>query len=212
MRIAIVNDTILIVEFLRKIVLSVADHEIVWVARNGAEAVEKCAADTPDLILMDLIMPVMDGFEATAAIRDLNLGYEPTIVAVSASVFDVTKEQCQLAGCDDYLVKPFNLEHLLDTIEGLTHIHWLYEDDDVSDNKEQVPADSEIIPPPIEQLSRLHTLIMMGDMDALQAEARSIAELAPQYAAFVDAITMLAHDFKLDELQNLIEQQMEVGN
>ena len=65
MRIAIVNDMLFAVEALRRVVTSVPDYEIAWVARHGAEAVEKCAADTPDVILMDLIMPVMDGVEAT---------------------------------------------------------------------------------------------------------------------------------------------------
>jgi two-component system response regulator WspF len=70
MRIAIVNDTILAVEALRRILVYIPEHELIWTARNGAEAVEKCAADTPDLILMDLIMPVMDGVEATRRIME----------------------------------------------------------------------------------------------------------------------------------------------
>ncbi|MCR8932909.1 MULTISPECIES: chemotaxis response regulator protein-glutamate methylesterase [Pseudomonas] len=68
MRIAIVNDMPLAVEALRRALAFEPAHQVVWVARNGAEAVQLCAENTPDLILMDLIMPIMDGVEATRRI------------------------------------------------------------------------------------------------------------------------------------------------
>ena len=68
MNIAIVNDSIIIAEALRRIVTVTSEHRVVWIAQSGAEALSKCAESSPDLILMDLIMPHMDGIETTRQI------------------------------------------------------------------------------------------------------------------------------------------------
>ncbi len=72
MRIGIVNDLPMAVEALRRAITLRPAHQVVWVARNGAEAVELCAREKPDIVLMDLIMPVMDGVEATRRIIAAN--------------------------------------------------------------------------------------------------------------------------------------------
>ncbi|HVY13850.1 MAG TPA: chemotaxis response regulator protein-glutamate methylesterase [Rhodopila sp.] len=68
MKIGIVNDMPIAVEALRRVLALESAYEVVWVARNGQEAVQACACRLPDLVLMDLIMPVMDGVEATRQI------------------------------------------------------------------------------------------------------------------------------------------------
>lgn len=83
MRIGIVNDSVMAVEALRRVVTSVPEHSVAWIAHDGAESVWRCTQERPDLILMDLIMPMMDGVEATRRIME----HTPCpIVIVTATV------------------------------------------------------------------------------------------------------------------------------
>ena len=83
-------------------------------AKNGQEAVDLALSDKPDLILMDLKMPVMNGLDATRQIK----AHQPEIpiIALTANAFDNDRQRALEAGCDDFLSKPVNAALCLQTI------------------------------------------------------------------------------------------------
>lgn len=92
-------------------------------ATNGAEAVEQFNLHTPNLILMDLSMPVMDGFEATRQIfAKVAAGeiVQPVILAVSANVTPEWRESCLKIGMEDFIEKPIDFEYLIPKISTLS--------------------------------------------------------------------------------------------
>ena len=84
-------------------------------AHNGIEAVTLCEDEHPDLILMDIRMPDMNGLDATRIIKEVN--HDIPIIALSAYAFDENIREAMAAGCDKFLAKPFKVEDLLDTVE-----------------------------------------------------------------------------------------------
>ena len=89
----------------------------VQVAADGRTAVEQAARGAFDVILMDLQMPEMDGFQATAAIRALPGLARVPIIALTTHTMVGDRERCLAAGMDDYLAKPLNLRELADVVE-----------------------------------------------------------------------------------------------
>jgi len=96
MRIAIVNDMPMVRELLRRLIAGIPDCEVAWSAGDGQEAVEKCAEDTPDLLIMDIVMPRLDGVGATRQIMKKSpcpiLIVTATVDGNSANVFEALGE------------------------------------------------------------------------------------------------------------------------
>ncbi|WP_088653622.1 response regulator [Geofilum rhodophaeum] len=95
---------------------------VIDIANNGAEAVQKVRETRYDLVLMDLMMPVMDGFEATVSIRSFEKeqNVHPTpIIGLTANTFDADREKCLAIGMDEYMAKPFDFTVFKAILENL---------------------------------------------------------------------------------------------
>ncbi len=98
--------------------LSAAGYRLV-VARDGAEAIERVKESQPDLVLMDVQMPVMDGLEATRQLRADSRFRDLPIITLTALAMPGDRERCLAAGANEYISKPVSLKHLVNTIESL---------------------------------------------------------------------------------------------
>jgi len=99
-----------------------AGHTVA-IAENGQEAAEMCSSGRFDLVLMDIHMPVLDGFEATTRIREMDRskGIHTPLVALTANAMTGDRERCLRAGMDGYMAKPVSREVLLETIAQFTN-------------------------------------------------------------------------------------------
>ncbi len=98
--------------------LAVLGYETVM-AKNGLEAVEIAGAELPDMIVMDMLMPVMNGFQATERIRRTPKIRNVPILAATVLSLPGDRERCIASGCDDYLSKPFTYRQLEAVIKRL---------------------------------------------------------------------------------------------
>jgi CheY-like chemotaxis protein len=98
--------------------LSRKGHEVI-LAVDGAEGIRRAQADRPDLVLMDLSLPEVDGWEATRQIKGSDSGAAMPIIALTAHAMQGDRERALAAGADDYDTKPVDFKRLLGKIEAL---------------------------------------------------------------------------------------------
>lgn len=116
-KVLIVEDAPFIREMIRDILES-HDHEIVGEAANGLEAIEKYKALKPDVVLMDILMPGMDGLSAIMKIIEQDP--KARIIVVSALVKEALRKEAMRAGAIDFVAKPFQVERLLEAVRAAT--------------------------------------------------------------------------------------------
>jgi signal transduction histidine kinase/ligand-binding sensor domain-containing protein/FixJ family two-component response regulator len=169
---------------------------------DGQQAVEEAQAWQPNVILMDLVMPVKTGIEATQEIRQRPALASVLIIAVSASVLDVDEEKSRVAGCDAFLHKPVKMEKLLDLLETHLKLNWLRTEPKEQGETVAVP----LIPLPQEELAMLYKLAQSGRILDIQAHADHLARLNEAYLPFCDRLQELAKGFEVEQIVAFVGQ------
>lgn len=177
-------------------------------AINGKEAVEKFKSWKPQLIWMDCRMPVMDGYEATRLIRESEGGGEVIIIAITANVFEHSKENVMESGCNDVVHKPFLKDDILNSIKENTDLEFIYEENPIETIVEQKKLNGvskefkqKISSIPKELLIKIRKAVVELNIEESQALINDIKEMDPEMGAILDKSL---ENFDFQTLQKLI--------
>ncbi|MFP6850630.1 MAG: ATP-binding protein [Pseudomonas sp.] len=169
-------------------------------AASGQEAIRQAALLFPDLILMDLSMPQMDGWETSRLIRR-NAQSQAPIIVISANAFADDRERSVAAACNDYLAKPVHTPELLDRIQKQLNLQWLRRTAPL-----QIPALENNVRPSAEDLEALRELGAMGYIRGIQEKLDAIDRLTPSSASFTAPLRALVKSYRLDEFNRQLKE------
>jgi PAS domain S-box-containing protein len=175
-------------------------------ACNGSEALEVAARFHPDLVVMDLMMPVMDGFEATRRLRSSPQTAGLPIIATSASATTQTEVRSREAGASEFVSKPIREPLLLDAIAVLLQLEWIVDKTAVSHVNGSGSEDGDVVPPPPDEMEVLRGLALAGNMRSIRDRADHVRGLDPRYAAFAAQLQALAEGYQSSAITTMIER------
>jgi CheY-like chemotaxis protein len=173
---------------------------------NGQAAIEKWETWSPHLILMDMRMPIMNGYDATRYIKQHLKGQATIIIALTASAFSNDKTVVLSAGCDDFVGKPFREEVLLEKIAQHLGIDYLYEEnleigaEPNSPPMVLTPEDLQLMPS--DWIHALYTAATEADSEVLE---QLIQQIPAPHSHLVMTLQHLVNNFGYDQIIHLTQ-------
>ncbi len=170
-------------------------------AENGREGIDKLAAVQPDLIITDIVMPEVDGYQLARTIRE-SYSQDLPILAASASVSLADQSLAIAAGCNDFLDKPINMEKLFLCLKKYLHLDWIYE----QQNESTLASETQLIYPPASELEVFYQALQIGDIESIETTARRLQQSEPCYQKFCERVLSLAAEFDDQGLLKFLKQ------
>ena len=177
-------------------------------AADGSEALEQVQAWRPDLILMDMVMPGMDGLEATRQLRRFPELQATPVIAVSAGMTDEAQAQGRAAGVNGYVSKPIEQELLLKLVGEQLKLQWIVREQE-ENTAAAAPDEMDWKLPSREQLETLHDLALIGNMRKIRCWAEALANRDGRYRPFAERLIQMAKNFQSKAIQEFVSSYME---
>ncbi|MBD6617464.1 response regulator [Komarekiella sp. 'clone 1'] len=179
-------------------------------AENGQDALDKMRRVQPDLVITDLAMPVMNGFEMLKQVRSAEDLQHLKILVSSASVAQIDQQMALDAGGNDFLAKPVEVSELFHLLERYLELKWKYDTttEDISHTA------NELVFPSQTELEKLMVLAQQANLKRLREQIENLVQADPRLTAFAAPILQLAKQFKAEEIEDLLKQHLtqEKGN
>ncbi|MGZ8158961.1 MAG: PAS domain S-box protein [Methylobacter sp.] len=174
-------------------------------AANGRACLDSAAALRPDLILLDMVMPEMDGMETAQRLRRLpGVGKTP-IIAISASASGSDIGEVMKSGVSLFLSKPVDIKQLMVHIAGLLKLDWIYALPE-AESPPQHRFNEWLEVPPLEEMKVLHRLAQEGSMRDIIGQAAYLGDLDERYRPFAEQLRMLARGYQSKAILDLINR------
>lgn len=170
-------------------------------AMNGKECIQKFQQAPVDVIMMDLLMPVMDGYEASRKIQKIAQS-TVKIIVVSASHPRLSESELKAKGMDAFIEKPLDFSELLNTLAKTLHIDWLIEPQKTDTQKKGI---KEYQIPPVEILKIFHKLASGGDILEIRCQLDKLSK-TNIYREFISEVRELSTNFNIKAIRLLMEK------